>query len=83
MQSSTPWALPGCATSPRGRTRTGHAVHVESLRLLQRRSQTASSPPDVVRRGMTGPSEIFEGPKGLIHQLGIPGVAEVTLRQRG
>ena len=38
---------------------------------------------DLARRGMTGPSEIFEGPKGLIHQLGIPGVAEAKLGADG
>lgn len=34
---------------------------------------------DLARRGMTGPNEIFEGPKGLMHQLSIPGVADVIL----
>jgi len=38
---------------------------------------------DLARRDLTGPYEIFEGPKGLMHQLGIPGAAEVVLGQGG
>ncbi len=38
---------------------------------------------DLARRGMTGPNEIFEGPKGLMHQLSIPGVAEIILGRDG
>ena len=32
---------------------------------------------------MTGPNEIFEGPKGLIKQLSIPGVRNLVLGERG
>lgn len=38
---------------------------------------------DLARRGMTGPNEIFEGPKGLMHQLSIPGVAGIILGRDG
>lgn len=38
---------------------------------------------DLARRGLTGPHEIFEGPKGLIHQLNIGGAKEVVLGQGG
>jgi len=38
---------------------------------------------DLARRGMTGPFEIFEGPKGLMHQLNIGGAAEVVLGTDG
>lgn len=38
---------------------------------------------DLARRGMTGPHEIFEGPKGLIKQLNIPGVKNLVLGRRG
>jgi len=38
---------------------------------------------DLARRGLTGPNEIFEGPKGLMHQLGIGGAAEVVLGKDG
>jgi 2-methylcitrate dehydratase len=31
---------------------------------------------DLARRGLTGPNEIFEGPKGLIKQLNLKGLAE-------
>jgi 2-methylcitrate dehydratase len=31
---------------------------------------------DLARRGLTGPYEIFEGPKGLIHQLKLPGLKD-------
>jgi 2-methylcitrate dehydratase len=38
---------------------------------------------DLARRGMTGPNEIFEGPKGLMNQLNIPGVKNVVLGVEG
>ena len=38
---------------------------------------------DLARRGMTGPNEIFEGPKGLMNQLNIHGVADVKLGKDG
>ncbi len=38
---------------------------------------------DLARRGLTGPHEIFEGPKGLMKQLSIPGVREVILGKDG
>ncbi|MBI1826897.1 MAG: MmgE/PrpD family protein [Planctomycetes bacterium] len=38
---------------------------------------------DLARRGMTGPNEIFEGPKGLIKQLNIPGVKNLVLGRDG
>jgi 2-methylcitrate dehydratase len=31
---------------------------------------------DLARRGMTGPYEIFEGPKGLMHQLSVPKIGD-------
>jgi len=38
---------------------------------------------DLARRGMTGPFEIFEGPKGLMNQLNIPGAKNVVLGADG
>lgn len=38
---------------------------------------------DLARRGLTGPNEIFEGPKGLMKQLRIAGVAKTVLGQPG
>jgi 2-methylcitrate dehydratase len=38
---------------------------------------------DLARRGLTGPNEIFEGPRGLIRQLNIPGVRSVVLGKDG
>ncbi|MCO6436074.1 MAG: MmgE/PrpD family protein [Phycisphaerae bacterium] len=38
---------------------------------------------DLARRGMTGPNEIFEGPKGLMHQLNLGGLKEMTLGKDG
>ncbi len=38
---------------------------------------------DLARRGLTGPHEIFEGPKGLIKQLNIPGVRNLVLGKDG
>ncbi len=38
---------------------------------------------DLARRGLTGPHEIFEGPKGLMHQLNIGGAREVVLASHG
>ncbi|MBI4718099.1 MAG: MmgE/PrpD family protein [Planctomycetes bacterium] len=38
---------------------------------------------DLARRGLTGPNEIFEGPKGLMKQLNIPGVRNVVLGEGG
>ena len=38
---------------------------------------------DLARRGMTGPFEIFEGPKGLMHQLDIGGAADLVLGTDG
>lgn len=38
---------------------------------------------DLARRGLTGPHEIFEGPKGLMNQLDIGGVKDVVLGRDG
>lgn len=38
---------------------------------------------DLARRGLTGPHEIFEGPKGLMKQLNIPGVKNLILGKEG
>ncbi len=38
---------------------------------------------DLARRGMTGPNEIFEGPKGLMNQLNIHGVKNLVLGAEG
>ena len=38
---------------------------------------------DLARRGMTGPNEIFEGPKGLMHQLDIPTAKDVVFGEAG
>ncbi|MFQ5413230.1 MAG: MmgE/PrpD family protein [Phycisphaerae bacterium] len=38
---------------------------------------------DLARRGMTGPNEIFEGPKGLMHQLDIDAARDVVLGGAG
>jgi len=38
---------------------------------------------DLARRGMTGPNEIFEGPKGLIKQLNLKGLENVKLGRDG
>ncbi len=38
---------------------------------------------DLARRGLTGPFEIFEGPKGLMNQLDIGGVRELVLGTGG
>ncbi len=38
---------------------------------------------DLARRGLTGPNEIFEGPKGLMRQLNIPGVRNLVLGEGG
>ncbi len=38
---------------------------------------------DLARRGLTGPNEIFEGPKGLMNQCDIPGAADLVLGTDG
>jgi 2-methylcitrate dehydratase len=38
---------------------------------------------DLARRGLTGPHEIFEGPKGLIKQLSLPGLTDLVLGKPG
>ena len=38
---------------------------------------------DLARRGLTGPNEIFEGPKGLMNQLNIHGVKNLVLGVEG
>ncbi len=38
---------------------------------------------DLARRGLTGPNEIFEGPKGLMNQCDIPGAADLVLGRDG
>ena len=38
---------------------------------------------DLARRGMTGPHEIFEGPKGLMKQLNLGGLKNLTLGSGG
>jgi len=38
---------------------------------------------DLARRGLTGPHEIFEGPKGLMKQLNIGGAKNVALGESG
>jgi len=38
---------------------------------------------DLARRGLTGPHEIFEGPKGLMKQLNLSGLKELVLGRDG
>ena len=38
---------------------------------------------NLARRGLTGPFEIFEGPKGLMNQLNIPGLKDLKLGDSG
>jgi 2-methylcitrate dehydratase len=38
---------------------------------------------DLARRGMTGPHEIFEGPKGLMKQLNLAGLKDLVLGRDG
>lgn len=37
---------------------------------------------DLAKRGMTGPNEIFEGPKGLMRQLNLPGLNNLKLGRK-
>jgi 2-methylcitrate dehydratase len=38
---------------------------------------------DLARRGLTGPDEVFQGPRGLMNQLSIPNVQYLKLAQEG
>lgn len=73
--------LAGVCNIATRQTRTGQISHWKAC-AFSNAARNGVFAADLARRGMTGPNEIFEGPKGLIRQLSIPGVAEIVLGEK-
>jgi len=74
--------LAGVCNITTRQTRTGQISHWKAC-AFSNAARNGVFAADLAHRGMTGPNEIFEGPKGLIHQLDLPGLAEVVLGSNG
>jgi 2-methylcitrate dehydratase len=70
--------LAGVCNIATRQTRTGQISHWKAC-AFSNAARNGVFAADLARRGMLGPFEIFEGPKGLIHQLSLPGVKKVKL----
>jgi 2-methylcitrate dehydratase len=74
--------LAGVCNIATRQTRTGQISHWKAC-AFSNAARNGVFAADLARRGMTGPYEIFEGPKGLMHQLSLPGVKGVVLGTEG
>ncbi|MFH0983616.1 MAG: MmgE/PrpD family protein, partial [Planctomycetota bacterium] len=74
--------LAGVCNIATRQTRTGQLSHWKAC-AFSNAARNGVFAADLARRGMTGPYEILEGPKGLMKQLSIPGVKDVVLGGRG
>ncbi|HNQ24567.1 MAG TPA: MmgE/PrpD family protein [Phycisphaerae bacterium] len=70
--------LAGVCNIATRQTRTGQMSHWKACAFANA-ARNGVFAADLARRGMSGPHDIFEGPKGLIRQLNLPGLAEVAL----
>jgi 2-methylcitrate dehydratase len=70
--------LAGVCNIATRQTRTGQISHWKAC-AFSNAARNGVFAADLARRGMIGPFEIFEGPKGLIKQLSLPGVKKVKL----
>lgn len=74
--------LAGVCNITTRQTRTGQISHWKAC-AFSNAGRNGIFAADLARRGMTGPYEIFEGPKGLMNQLSIPEVKNVILGAEG
>jgi 2-methylcitrate dehydratase len=74
--------LAGVCNIATRQTRTGQMSHWKACAFANA-ARNGVFAADLARRGMTGPYEIFEGPKGWINQLELPTVGEVVLGSDG
>ena len=74
--------LAGVCNITTRQTRTGQISHWKAC-AFSNAARNGVFAAGLARRGMTGPYEIFEGPKGLMTQLSIPGAKDVVLGGKG
>ena len=74
--------LAGVCNIATRQTRTGQMSHWKAC-AFSNAARNGVFAADLARRGMTGPYEIFEGPKGLMNQLSIPDAKNVVLGAEG
>lgn len=74
--------LAGVCNIATRQTRTGQISHWKAC-AFSNAARNGVFAADLARRGMTGPYEIFEGPKGLMKQLAIPDAKNVKLGEAG
>ncbi|MCK4660852.1 MAG: MmgE/PrpD family protein [Phycisphaerae bacterium] len=74
--------LAGVCNITTRQTRTGQISHWKAC-AFSNAGRNGVFAADLARRGMTGPYEIFEGPKGLMNQLSIPDAKNVILGTEG
>ncbi|RJP42003.1 MAG: MmgE/PrpD family protein [Phycisphaerales bacterium] len=74
--------LAGVCNITTRQTRTGQISHWKACAFANA-GRNGVFAADLARRGMTGPHEIFEGPRGLMKQLNLGGIAERFTLGRG
>ncbi len=74
--------LAGVCNITTRQTRTGQISHWKACAFANA-GRNGVFAADLAGRGLTGPNEIFEGPKGLMNQLDIPGAKDVVLGRDG
>ena len=74
--------LAGVCNIATRQTRTGQMSHWKAC-AFSNAARNGVFAADLARRGMTGPNDIFEGPKGLMNQLDIPTAKDVVLGSGG
>jgi len=74
--------LAGVCNIATRQTRTGQMSHWKAC-AFSNAARNGVFAADLARRGMTGPYEIFEGPKGLMNELSIPDAKNVVLGTKG
>ncbi|MCP4594471.1 MAG: MmgE/PrpD family protein [bacterium] len=74
--------LAGVCNITTRQTRTGQISHWKAC-AFSNAARNGIFAANLARRGMTGPYEIFEGPKGLMNQLSISDAGSVVLGEQG
>lgn len=74
--------LAGVCNIATRQTRTGQISHWKAC-AFSNAARNGVFAADLARRGMSGPYEIFEGPRGLMRQLSLPGLTNLVLAPNG
>lgn len=74
--------LAGVCNIATRQTRTGQIAHWKAC-AFSNAARNGVFAADLARRGMSGPYEILEGPKGLMRQLSVPGLGNLVLAPGG